>query len=462
MVPLFTRVFAPAEFAVFTEMYAYVSFLLILMSYGMETAYFRFSEAEIDKDKVYSTVLISLLGTSTIFILILILLSPAISNIIGYPKHPEYIVWFAWIIGLDAVSAIPFARLRQENKAEKFALLRMINIVVNIGLNLFFIVYCPFILKSGKGDVLAFVKTVYNPKIGIGYIFISNLISSAVTLVMLIPSMVSIQFNFDKKLWKQMLIYALPLLVVGLSGMVNENLDKIILKYLLPQKTAMRDLGIYGACYKISILMTIFIQAFRFAAEPFFFAHSKNEDSKKIYADVMKFFVIVGATIFLVVMLYIDVVINFVGKDFRSGVGIVPILLLANFCLGIFYNLSIWYKLTGKTIYGAYLSLIGAVITLILNFTLIPIIGYMGAAWGTLICYFTMMVLSYYIGQKYFPINYARKKIIFYILLSLILAFISSLLSIDNPTISTLSNTGLLILFLGIVFLIERPKKIRS
>ena len=301
-----------------------------------------------------------------------------------------------------------------------------------------------------------FINLVYNKEIGVGYIFISNLIASALTVVLLLPEYLSIKYTFDRALWKRMMRYALPLLVVGFAGIINETMDRIFLRFLLPKDIAMGQVGIYGACYKISLLMTIFIQAFRFAADPFFFSKAKEQNAKQIYADVMKYFVIICAFIFLVVMLYMDIVKYFVGTDYYKGLPIVPILLIANMCLGIYYNLSIWYKLTDKTTFGAYISIFGAVVTIILNVWWIPLIGYMGSAWATLICYASMMIISFIYGQRHYYVNYNLKRIIGYIALAMALFFIKKYVSIEIIAIRYAFSTMLLLVFCAVVFYFER------
>ena len=459
LVPLYTRVFSTSEYGVVTELYAYVAFLMVILTYGMETAFFRFSQKEQDKKGVYSTSIISLIVSSILFVSLSWMFSKSISSALGYAGHREYIVWFALILGLDALTAVPFARLRELNKAKRFALLKSINIAAQIGLNIFFIIVCPYILKHWDNTLAgSFVKLFYRKEIGVGYIFISNLLASIITLIMLVPEIIKIKLEFDKLLWKQMMIYALPIMVWGMAGIVNETFDRILLKHLIKTGDAMSQLGIYGACYKVSILMTLFIQTFRFAAEPFFFSNALNTDAKQIYADVMKYFIIVCAFIFLAVMMYIDVIILFVGKDFRIGAPVIPILLLANLCLGVFYNLSIWYKLTDQTMYGAYISTFGAIVTLVLNFILVPIMGYMGAAWATLICYFLIMLVSYILGQKHYPINYDLKRILIYLGIALGLYFISELLKIETKSVKLLINTVFVIIYIVSVFTFEKRK----
>jgi len=464
LVPLYTYQFATSEYGVVTEMYAYVSLFAVILTYGMETAFFRYSQTEDDKGKVYGTSVLSLIITSAVFITISMIFARPVASRMGYAEHTEYIRWFVLVLAFDALSAIPFARLRELNKAGQFALIKSINIVINLGLNLFFILLCPYLLKSsGNGFILKLIHFVYNPEVGVGYIFISNLIASGVTLLLLLPVILDIKLTFNKPLWKRMIKYALPIMIFGMAGIVNETFDRILLKHLLPgsdMKYNMSQLGIYGACYKISILMTLFIQTFKYAAEPFFFNQSKNTNAKLLYAQVMKYFVMVCCFIFLAVMMYIDVVMLFVGREYRVGQPVVPILLLANLFLGVFYNLSIWYKLTGQTIWGAYISIFGAILTLILNFWLVPIIGYMGAAWATFICYGSMMVASYIVGQKYYPINYNVKKLLGFFGLSILFYFVSILMHFENRILHLTINTFILLLYVFILFMIEKPKRL--
>ena len=456
LVPLYTRYFIPAEYGVVTELYAYVAFLVIILTYGLETAFFRFSQKQYDKKLVYSTSLISLIVSSILFVVLMISSQQSIANWLEYPQNPEYIMWFALIIGLDAISAISFAKLREQRQAARFALVRLVNIFINIGLNLFFIIYCPYALENGL-PTTDFVNSIYDPKVGVGYIFIANLFASGVTILMLLPEMIKSSWTFNTMLWKKMMWYALPLLVAGLAGMTNETIDRILLKQLLPVGVdKMAAIGVYGAFYKISIIMILFIQTFRFAAEPFFFSQEKQHNSRKTYADVLKYFTILASLIFLSVMLYLDVVKHFVGSSFHSkeGIEIVPILLMANLFLGIYYNLSIWYKLTEKTIYGAILAIFGAVITIILNIILIPKIGFIGSAWATLFCYFSMMIASLLMGRKYYAIPYDLKRVFTYIFLSFALYKISVYFET-----SMLINTVYLFVFIITVFILEKSKK---
>lgn len=455
LVPLYTRYFSTAEYGEVTTLYAYVAFLVVILTYGMETAFFRFSQNEQDKKSVYSTSLISLLISSAIFIILMFMNADSIANALNFDGHPEYIQWFALIVGLDAVSSISFAKLREQNKAARFALIRLLNIFINIGLNLFFIIYCPYAIKNNLPSA-DFVQSIYSQSIGIGYIFIANLVASIVTIVLLFPEMIAARWRFQLQLWKKMILFALPLMIAGLAGITNETIDRILLAHLLPEEIAASEVGIYGAYYKLSIIMTLFIQTFRFAAESFFFAQEKEQNAKNVYADVMKYFTIITATIFLLVMIYFDLVQQFIGASFHDPRGqiIVPVLLFANLFLGIYYNLAIWFKLTGKTRYGAYLSLFGAIVTLGVNFALIPVLGFEGSAWATLLCYFLMTLLSYYLGRKHYPIPYDLKRIGIYLSLTILL-FISSL----YLDLGMYVNTLYLVAFIVFVIALERPKK---
>ncbi len=461
LVPLYTRVFATGEYGIVTQLFAFVAFLNILYTYGLETSFFRYFQSEKNNPKVYSTSLLSIIISTVGFTLLILLFSGPLSVgfLDGSEKSTLYIKLFAGVLAFDAIAAIPFARLRQQNKAKRFAFLRLVNIGLNISLNLFFLILCPILVKSGS---FSWLTAFYNPEFGIGYVFLSLFISNGITMLMLWPEIFGMPLKFDAELWKKMIVYSFPLMIAGLAGMINETFDRILIPYLLSDKVdAMMQLGIYGACYKLSIIMTLFIQTFRYAAEPFFFNHATKENPQLVYADVMKYFVIVCSFIFLGVMLYIDLVKYFIGPDYRSGLGVVPILLMANLCLGVFYNLSIWYKLTSQTIWGAWLSGIGAVITLGFNFWLIPIMGYMGAAWTTLICYASIMILSYFIGQKHYPVPYNITSFFFYISLSIIL-WILSRFTLETLDISSkpalFVNALFLMLFVWVVWAYERKK----
>lgn len=466
LVPLYTRVFSQADYGTVNVFYAYAAFFMVVLTYGMETAFFRFHESQENKEKVFDTALTSLIVTSVAFLLLVSLFSNQVSCWIGYPDHKEYIIWFAWILALDALCSIPFARLRAQNKAKRFAMIKMISISIMIGLNLFFILFCPWVIENYPDHFWSrMVLLVFRPGLGIDYVFISNLVSSLITLVLLLPQLSAFRFNTDRLLLKRMLIYAFPLLFAGMAGIVNETFDRLLLKYLLPENISEAQVGIYGACYKISILMTLFIQAYRYAAEPFFFSHAKEKDAKIIYSRLMDYFVIAVSLIFLLTMIFLDdFIIRFIGEDFREGRQVIPILMMANLFMGVYYNLSIWYKLTSKTIWGAWLSVAGAVITIVLNFWWIPLSadhylhGYMGSAWATFFCYGSMMVFSFLLGQKYFPVKYNLSKFVGYLGGSVVLYLISSVVQIDQWVWRVLFHSGLILVFILTVLLVEKPR----
>lgn len=465
MVPIYIGAakFTTDQYGIITEMYSYVAFLVVFLTYGMETAFFRFSTLQDeDKRKVYTSIIYSLLFSSFLFIAFAFLFNQPIANWLKYPHNKEFVTWFAIIVGLDAVSSIPLAKLRAEHKAIKFAVANFANIFVFVGLNLFYLAYCRPLYASGHTNWL--IENFYNPDIGVGYVFISNLVASIVKFVILIPEMLHARYGFEFKLLKKMFVYALPLLVFGLAGIVNETIDRIMLKRMLfdtlGEKETLSQLGIYGACYKVSIIITLFIQAFRYAAEPFFFAQEKEKNAKETYSKVMTYFVIVCSVIFLGVMLFMDVVKYFIpNEDYWEGLKVVPILMLANISLGIYYNQSIWYKLSGKTKFGAYIGLFGAIITILLNYIWIPIYGYIGSAWATLICYSSMMLLSFILSRKYYPIKYDLKKVFFYLGLSFVLYFLIDFLNFSGFE-KYIIHSLVVVSFLAIVYYLERPKKV--
>jgi len=460
LVPFYTRIFMAQEYGVVSELFAWVSFLAVLYTYGMETSFFHFANKSHGTRRVYNTGITSLLISSVLLSGMAILFSGSIADTLDYGKHPEYITWFALIILFDTLTTLPFALLRKENKALRFATIRLVNIVINIFFNVFFLVLCPAWMKE-EGLMHAIASLVYSPTTGVGYVFISNLLASAITLLILLPQFKGVRLQIDKPLLKEMLIYGFPLLIAGMAGMVNETLDRAVYKFLAPDASkAMYELGIYSACYKLSIIMTLFIQTFRYAAEPFFFSHYAADGSKMVYARVMNYFVITCSFIFLLVMLFMDIFKLFIGEAFRSGLHVVPVLLMANLCLGIFYNLSIWYKLTGQTRYGAAFSITGAIITIVLLFVLVPRFGYTGAAWATLICYASMMLMSYFTGQKNYPIPYDVRKMILYPVMGLLIYYsmIGANLILDpSAAVKFITAVVLMVIFSGMVWMIERP-----
>lgn len=456
LVPYYSFIFAPDEYGVVTNLYSYVAFFLVLLLYGMETSFFRYASKNKNSEWVYSTSLISVLFTSAVFVLLVVVFKAEIASLIDYPQHPEYIAWLAVILGIDAFTAIPFARLRLNNRPVKFAAVKVVNIAFNIGFNIFFLSLCPKILENNPGSI---IRLVYNPGIGVGYVFISNLLASLITLLLLLPEIFRVSLKFKGELLQQMLSYGFPILIVGLAGMVNQNIDKILIPFLLPEdQNPMYQLGIYGANYKLAVLMNMFIQAFRYAFEPFFFSRGNTKDDPYVYATIMKYFVIFGLIIFLGMVLYMDLITLIFGSSYHEGLKVVPIILMANLFFGIYFALSLWYKIKDMTRYGAYIALIGAVITLVINFLLIPVMGYMGSAIAVFVCYFVMMVISYYWGRKFYPVPYNLKRIGAYFGIAAAIYGISLLLPDLNSIMKFTVHTFLFFVFLFVTWKLEKTQ----
>jgi O-antigen/teichoic acid export membrane protein len=417
--PYWTYIFLnQAELGRIINIYAYVAFLFVILTYGMETGFFRFASKEKQKDTVFSTTFLSICFTSILFILSIFIFKDNIATFLDISGRTDFIVIMGITIALDVISTIPFAKLRIEHRPLKFAYIKFINIGINIFLNLFFLTICPFLLKFFPNS---FINIIYKSEFGIGYVFLANLISSIVTLILLIPEM-RIKWNFNISLLKQMLKYSFPILIVGITGMINQNVDKILIPEMLPQSSdPMKQLGIYGTAFKMAVLLNMFIQAFRFAFEPFFFTQKDDLETKKMYVSIMKYFSIIGLVIFLSMSTFSDLLMAINSSQYRDGVGVIPIILLANLFMGIYFTQSLWYKLTDKTIYGAYIGIIGSVITILINIALIPLIGYYASAIAILVCFVVMTVVSYLLGHKYYPINYDLKNFFYYFILSIVL-----------------------------------------
>ncbi len=437
--------------------YAAIPLLNVIFTYGFETTYFRFSSRAEYRNSLYNTAALSLIG-STIFLTILLWLArDSFAAIVGLQDVPEIAYLSIFIIAFDALGTIPFAKLRLEERPRKYALIKVGGILVNIFFTWFFIGYCPSQVASNSNSfVLLFYNSNTNP---IVYVLIANLIQSVFTLLLLSKEISMIQLKFNFTLWKQMMIYSLPLILVGMGGMVNETFDRLMLRWWLPVSptAAEQQVGIYNACYKLAILITLFIQAFKLGAEPFFFKQAEGQNPQKVYARVMKFFVIVVTVMFLLVSLYLPIWKHFIGPKYWAGLRVVPILLLANIFLGIYYNLSIWYKLTHKTLSGAYITIIGATITILINYIFIPAYGYMACAWATFLCYFAMMAICYVWGQKEYRIPYAWKKLLAYIVIVVLLFFIHEGITyfIKGNLAGFIVATVLVILYLWFVLNVE-------
>ncbi|MEM6723000.1 MAG: polysaccharide biosynthesis C-terminal domain-containing protein [Bacteroidota bacterium] len=461
LVPLYTYTLLDSQYGVVAELYALVGFLNVLFVHRMETAMFRYGSKAENRSKAFQTSSISVFGSTILLVGALLLSAQSIANWLEYPDQKQYVIWFALIMGFDALSAIPFARLRLEGKAIRFVTIKLLNIGINIGLNLFFLVLCPYMIKQGYEGWSA----IYSPEMGIGYIFIANLVASAVTVLLLLPTYFSdrTKWQFDRDQWRIMFKYAAPLVLVGFAGIVNEMLDRVLLKQLLEGNLDYRtgQIGIYSANYKIAMLITLFTTAFTYAAEPFFFRNADRSDAPELYATVAKWFTWVACFGMMGILLFIDLFKYYVGPEFREGLDIIPILLLANVFLGLYYNLAIWFKLTDKTIMGAYIAIGGALITILANWFLIPILGYRGSAWATLLCYFCMLLASYWMGKRHYPIPYPLGRIASVLILAMLIGYgswaIRGLEMISTP-LSLGINTGLFFLVLGIFYQLEKQE----
>ncbi|MDU0369515.1 lipopolysaccharide biosynthesis protein [Hymenobacter endophyticus] len=471
LVRVYTGRFAAAEYGIVTGLYAYVSFLNVLFTYGMETTYFRFANRPgTDRRELYDRVMTLLLISSVLLTILLALLARPLMSLLNLPPgHERYAIWIAAILGLDAVAAIPFARLRLENKARKFAGIRLANIGLNIGLNLFFIVLCPDVLAGKYLPALQpLVARVYDPTVGVGYVFISNLAASAFTLLLLGKELLDFRPRLSLEPLRPLLKYAYPIMLMGLAGMVNETLDRILLPRWLPEgfypgQSNLAAVGVYGACYKLSILMSLVIQAFRYAAEPFFFAQSTEQNSPRTFALVLKWFTLCCAMLFVGVSVNVDLVAQiFLGRaEYRQGLSVVPVLLLANLFLGVYWNLSVWFKLTDKTYYGTYLGFAGAVLTIVLNFLLIPVLGYMGSAIATLACYFMMAALCWWLGERHYPVPYPVARLLSWLAVAVAVVTVSWWVPVADAWARYGFHALLTLGFVGLVAAVE-GRRLRS
>lgn len=425
LVPLYTYVLAQqSDYGIVTNLYAWTALLLVILTYGMETGFFRFANLEGENPTtVYSTSMLSLLTTSVLFAVICCVFAQPISTILGYPGHAEFIALLAIVVAMDAFASIPFAYLRYKRRPIRFAVFKLLFVFLNIVLNLFFLVLCPNIADN------ALIAPWYNPTYGVGYVFIANILSTGIQTLCLLPTMLEPLIEnratgvrlFSGNLLRRMLSYSMPLLVLGVCGIMNQTLDRILFPFLYSGTDAQTELGIYGACFKVAMVMMMFTQAFRYAYEPFVFAKHKDRQSVEAYADAMKYYIIFSFLILLGMVFYLDLLKFIIAPNYWSGLRIVPIVLWTYIFQGIYFNLSFWYKLTDRTQWGAYFSLIGVVITFTLQVIFVPIIGYMASAASSTVCYIVIMLLSYFIGRKYLAVPYDLKRIGLYTVTTILL-----------------------------------------
>lgn len=450
LVPLYTTkgvLSSVAEYGKINIIFSYFVLFNVVLAYGLETAFFRFFNKDEDKDAVIGTSAISLIISSFGFFILALIFQNEIAGYIDI--HVKYINLVIWILLFDALVIIPFAWLRATQRPMRYAVIKICNVVINIGLNLFFLLALKKLAVNGS-----VFESIYKPNFEISYIFIANLVASGVTLLLMSSFYLKIKYVFNTDLWKTMMRYAFPVLVAGVAFSINETFDRILLKELLPANVAETDIGMYAACYKISLFMTLFATAYRLGIEPFFFSHAKSENPQKNYAKILEFFVAFGSVILLFVVVFADVLKPIIVRSeaYWEAMWVVPIILIANFCLGIYHNLSVWYKITDKTKFGAYISIAGAVVTLVINFMFIKAYSYKASAVATLAAYAIMVLLSYYYGRKYYPIPYNLKKIGMYLTLSIGLSVVSFYQFRANYMV----GISMLIVFLGIVFVSEK------
>ena len=452
LVPLYTyRICAeaggPAAYGLVTNFYAYTALLLVLLTFGMETTFFRFANKEgSDPNRTFSTAALAVGFVSLVFLILVSVFLHPISKALHYAEHPEFVEIMAIIVAFDAFQAILFARLRYENRPIKFAALKLLFIFLSIGMNLFIFLVAPG-WKESHPALMGWYENSYQ----VGYIFYVNLICTTLITLGFVPELKKLRFGLDKALLKQMLRYTWPLLLLGLAGILNQVADKICYRFIVPGKEGDAQLGIYGACVKIAMLMAMITQAFRYAYEPFVFGGQRDKNDKVLQAKVMKYFIICTLLAFLAVVMYMPLFQHFVGEQYREGLGVIPIVMMAEIFMGIYFNLSFWYKLIDETWWGAIFSGIGCVVLLAINFIFVPKYGYWACAWGGVAGYGTCMVLSYLVGQKKAPIPYDLKSAFLYFAIALALFFAQRFIHIESKAWTLVVNTGLLLVFCAFI-----------
>ncbi|MEN9917978.1 MAG: hypothetical protein RL662_414 [Bacteroidota bacterium] len=450
LVPIYTQVLATGEFGVMTNIYSFTALVAVILTFGMETGFFRFAnKGQHSPTQVYSTSLLFVGAMSLTFVAICFLFLQPIATFLEYEANPDYIAMMVAVVAIDAFTSIPSAYLRYQKKPLRFAAVKLGGIFTTIFFTVFFLIVCPQLNETHP----SLISWFYEPQYKVGYVFVANIIGSLVSLLILIPQFIGFRHTPNRDLLNQMLRYSYPLLILGIAGILNQTVDKILYPYLFEDKGyALEQLGIYSACSRLAIIMMMFTQAFRFAFEPFIFAKNKNESNNKAYTEAMKYFIIFSLIIFLGVMFYLDIIKYFIrNKQYYEGLDVVSIIMLGYILFGIYFNLSFWYKLIDKTYFGAIFSIIGCTITIVLNIVFVPQYGYMASAWASLICNLVMMLMSYYFERKYRPIPYDMKGIGLYFGLAVALYTTSSLVSIDNDWLRIGFRTILLGIFLAVV-----------
>ncbi len=455
LVPFYTRVLVEGEYGIVTNLYAYTALLLAILTFGMETTYFRFFNNKAIKDpmQVYANSLIMLIGLSLLFTISTIFFIHPISELLGYASHPDFVVMVIIMVALDAITSLPFARLRCEEKAWKFAGIKLSNIALNILLNLFFLLVCPVIYRHYPDSISWF----YRPDYGVGYIFVSNVITSLFNVVMLRKEFQGFKFRVDTALMRRMLTYAVPILCISIAGILNQSVDKMLFPFLFfDPNEAMTQLGIYGACFKIAVVMVMFIQAYRYAIEPFIFKRSERSDVVETNALTTHYFLIFSLFIFLMVSFYLEDIFKIlVAKSYHEGLKVVPIVMIGELLFGLYFNLAFWFKLNDQTYWGTLFTIIGCIITITIICIFVPTYGYMACAWATVACNGTMLLMSYIIGQRRYPIPYPIRKMAGYVLGTALLFAGGMYLLNDTTVLRLLWRTTLLIVFAAVAIHVE-------
>lgn len=454
LVPLHTSLFSAEEYGPVAYLYAVGAFLLIFYTHGMETTFFRFSSKDINA-KSYDYALSSILLVSVLLSLIVFIFSNSLANLVDFPGEGHLIRWLVLIILIDSITAIPFARMRLENKAKKFVIIKIVNITINIGLQLVFLVVLPSIIQSGgNSKLIQWANSIDDLQLGIGYIFLANLIANVCLIVLVFPYFKSFSFRLNMAALRPMFLYALPLLLMGIAGTISEQLDKILVKDLLSNA----DLGIYAQTFKLSVFILLAIQAFRYAGEPFFFSRAKDINAPELFASVLYYFVLFELIIFVAISLNVEMIglLMLQRPEYRVALYLVPIIMFGKLFYGIYVNVSIWFKLKDKTIYGMYFTLLGAAITIVGNMIFIPMFGYTGSALTIVIVYVTMTVTCYQVGKKYFPVPYNISKISAHIAFGVLLTWLSFMVKLPNVLVDNLLNIGVTLAYIYGLWLFEK------
>ena len=463
LVPFYTSIFLPAEYGIITEWYAYAAFMQVLYTYGMETAYFRFAQ---QAPATFDLAVSALLASSLVCSGLLVCLATPITVAIAHPGSERYVYYFAATLAIDAVLAIPFAQLRLQNRARSFASTKLLQIGLNIALNLVLLYGCANVYAGHcLNSLQPWVARWYNPARNVEYVFMANLVANAAALPLLGQSLVRVKFRLPWQLLRPMLVYAFPLLLMGLAGTVNEMLSRAILRHWLPSgfypgQSNEAVLGIFGACYKLAVFMLLGIQAFRYAAEPFFFAQAQQRNAPALFSAVMHWFILGACFILFAVSANLDLLGHLLLRQeaYRTALAVVPYLLLAYLFLGVYYNLSVWFKLTDQTHYGTWLAVIGALVNIVLNVMLIPQLGYWGSVWATVASYATMSGVCYYWGQKYYPISYRLGRQLIYVVGTLASVYLVRGIAYPSWTYAVVSNLVLTVFFGGLLYGLGRSK----